>query len=67
MNKREMIEGMVEFLINNRNCGLSVDRVFEIFWRFNKTEYEVYTSIELCRKVFNKMWKDEELKLLVQR
>jgi hypothetical protein len=67
MSNREIVEGMVEFLINNRNSGLSVDRVFEIFWRFNKTDYEVYSSEKTCRKIFKKMWKDEELKLLIKR
>jgi len=61
MSNREMVEGMVSFLENNRNCGLSVDKVFEIFWRFCGTEYEVYSSMKTCKKVFKKMWNDDEL------
>lgn len=67
MSNKEKVEGMIEFLINNRNCGLSVDRVFEIFWMFNKTDYEIYSSENTCRKIFNQMWNSEELKLIVNR
>lgn len=66
MSRREMVEGMVGFLINNRNYGLSVDRVFEIFWRFNGDEYQIYSSIETCKKIIIQMWNDKELLRLVQ-
>jgi hypothetical protein len=64
MTKRQMTTGLLQFTIENRNSGLSKEKTFEIFWRFNGCEYEVYTTKNVAQKVFNKMWNDKDVLLL---
>lgn len=63
-SSRELVLGVVDFLILNRNCGLSMERVFDIFWRFNGEEYEKYIFKGTVKKVFRKSWNDKDLILL---
>ena len=64
MNNKEITTGLLEFTINNRNSGLSKEKTFDIFWRFNSCDYEVYTTKSVAQKVFNKMWNDKDIILL---
>ena len=64
MTNKQITTGLLDFITNNRNCGLSKERTFDIFWRFNAEEYEVYTTKNVAQKVFNKMWNDKDVLLL---
>ena len=61
MKRNEIVSGLLNFLIVNRDCGLLKKEVFEIFWRFNGEDYECYSNKKVIEKVFSKMWNDKEV------
>lgn len=61
MTYREMTIGLIDFILQNKKAGLSQEKTFDIFWRFNSEDYEKYTSKKVTQKVFYKMWNDKDI------